>query len=448
MHLKIGDQIQVKTHSLSHEGLGVAKVDNFTVFVEGMLDQEEGIIQITRLAKNYGQARLLTLLEENPCRQKPICPIYDTCGGCELMHMKYPYQLRFKKEMVIQTLRRLGGFSHIEVEDVVGMEDPYRYRNKVQVPFGMERNEVIAGFYKKKSHDIIPFDDCFIQADLSTKIVHKVRDFLNKHKISAYNEVSGNGLIRHTLVRNNDSGRYMVILVATSTKVPHKNILIEELTQRFPEIDSIVLNINPKKTNVILGQESIVLFGQDRLEEEICGLQFVIHHNSFLQINHSQSSKLYLDVMQSLELTKDDIVVDAYCGVGTMSLLAAKEASYVYGIEVVEQAIENAKDNQIMNQINNVQFICGKSEIELEQIQQPIDVVILDPPRKGCDAKLLDTLIEKKVKKIAYVSCNIATLARDLKHLQNHYDFDIVKPYDFFPQTSHVESVVILKRKK
>lgn len=448
MNLKVGQTLQVKTHSLSHEGLGVAKVDDFTIFILGMMDQEEGIVQITKLHKTYGQATMVSLLEVNPCRQTPICPIFDACGGCEIMHFKYPYQLRFKKQMVMQTMRRLGGFANLEINDVIGMDDPYSYRNKVQVPFGMQKNKAIMGFYKKKSHEIIPFEQCYIQTDVSTRILHNIRDFLNKHKISAYNEVSHTGLVRHALIRNNDSGQYMVILVLTSKKLPMKALFVEELTKHFPEISSIIVNINPRKTNVILGDECLILHGQDRLESNICGLKFVIHHNSFLQINHEQSSKLYTYVMEKLQLKKTDVVVDAYCGVGTMALLAAKQAKYVHGIEIVPEAIQNAKDNQILNQINNAQFICGKSEVELDSIHDTIDAIILDPPRKGCDPALLDAIIKRNIAKIAYVSCNPATLARDLQHLASHYSFDTIQPFDFFPQTSHVEVVCFLEKKQ
>lgn len=449
MNIKINDIYQVVINGQSHEGYGVGKINGLAVFIPGAIIDEEVKIKITKVQKSFCFGEIIEILKESQHRTIPICPIFNECGGCEIMHYRYNYQLAFKKQMVIDTLLRLGGLSNIKVSDVVGMDEPYYYRNKVQVPYANKNDAVICGFYKKRTHEIIPFEECFIQEQVSTEIVKTVRDLANKYQISAYNEETHNGIIKHVMTRNNTKGEFMVVIVTNSKHLPYEKEIVEELLKHFPNIISIIHNINNKRTNVILGESLKVLYGQDLLIEEILGLKFQVNHQSFLQVNHQQTVKMYQKVIDLLKPDKDKIYVDAYCGVGTMGILIAKHAKHVYGIEIVEDAIKNAKINAKINGINNTTFIIGKTEEELSKLDIAIiDGIIIDPPRKGCERSLLDTIINSNIGRIVYVSCNVATLARDLKILHNCYEIKQIIPFDLFSQTSHVETVVLMSRVK
>ena len=439
MKQELNKTYQVTITSQNHEGDGVARINDLVVFVPGGVVEDVLEIKITKVYKNYMFGKIKQIITPSKYRIKPLCPIFGLCGGCEIMHYNYQYQLQFKKQLVIDALTRIAGLNDIEVCDVVGMDEPYYYRNKVQVPFGKIKNQVVCGFYKKNSHEIIPFNECYIQPKCSTEIVKFIRDFAKENNISIYNEQTHEGILRHVMIRSNSFNQYMVTIVTNSIDLPSEQKLIKKLTNTFPEIVSIVHNINLAKTNVILGTKYRVIFGKDELIEEILGLKFLINHQSFLQVNYKQTLKMYQTVIDLLKPTKDDVYIDAFCGVGTISLLLAKYAKKVYGIEIVKEAIDSANRNKRLNMMDNSEFILGKSEEEIYKMNlDNVSGIVVDPPRKGCEQTFLERIIETKIPKIVYVSCNVSTLARDLKVLKDYYRVEKVVPFDLFSQTAHV----------
>jgi len=329
------------------------------------------------------------------------------------------------------------------------MDEPYFYRNKVQVPFGCENGKVICGYFKKKSHEIAAFDYCYVQPEYVTDIIIFIRDLLNEYNISTYDEEKHEGLIRHVLVRNNYLGEVMVVFIINGKKIPHEKGIIENIVKSFPQVKSIIQNINIKETNVILGNKHRLLYGKDHLIDKLKDLKFNISHYSFFQINLEQTEKLYQTILDYLSPQLEDIIIDGYCGVGTISLMIAKRVKKVYGIEIVEDAIKNAKDNAKLNDIDNAEFIVGKVENEISKlINKNIAAVVLDPPRKGVKREVLEAIIDNKIPKLVYVSCNVATLARDVKILSENYNLEKISIVDMFPQTSHVECVTLMSRVK
>lgn len=445
--MNVLDIVKVECIDLNYDGLGVCKVDGFPIFVDRMLVGEVGEVKITKLSKNYGNGELIKLITTSTDRVKPICPIFDVCGGCEIMHLSYVAQLEFKRKAANETLKRLGKVN-FEVKKIVGMEDPYYYRNKVQIPYQMRKGKVICGFYKRGTHEIASFDDCFIQPKLSTEIAIFIRNLANEYGISAYDEKTKKGNLRHVLIRNTVNEDYMLVIVTNEDNLPHKDKLVEKITKRYPNVKSIIQNINNKDTNVILGEKTNLLHGPSTLFENLMGLNFILSYKSFFQTNHIQTEKLYSKVLEYAAPTKEDVIVDGYCGVGTISLLLAKHSKQVYGIEIVRDAVRDAKDNAKLNNIDNVSFVLGKTEEEILKMEDvTIDTIVVDPPRKGCDKQLLDSIISKKIDKIVYVSCNIATLARDLNILEENYEIKDITLYDMFPHSSHVEAVCLLERR-
>jgi 23S rRNA (uracil1939-C5)-methyltransferase len=319
----------------------------------------------------------------------------------------------------------------------------------VQIPYQMHEGKVICGFYKGGTHDVIPFEECFIQPNLSTEIALFIKDLANKYNITAYDENTKKGNLRHVLIRNTVNNDYMVVLITNEEKLPYQEKIVSELIKKYPNIKSIIQNINNKPTNVILGEKTNLFYGSLTLLEKIMGFNFILSYKSFFQTNHIQTEKLYSKVLEYAAPTKEDVIVDGYCGVGTISLVLAQKAKYVYGIEIVKDAIKDAKDNARLNDIDNVEFIVGKTEEEILKFKDiNIDTIIVDPPRKGCDKQLLDAIIAKKIKRIVYVSCNDATLARDLKILADDYEIKDITLFDMFPHSVHVECVVLMSRVK
>lgn len=443
--------LQLKCIDINHEGLGVVKADDFTIFVPNLLVGEEAKIRVNQIKKSFAFGEVVEYISYSKERVNPICKHFFKCGGCDLMHMNYESQLKFKLSMANATFKRIGHLD-FEIKNIIGMENPYEYRNKVQMPIGKKNGKIITGFYKKKSHDIIELDKCYIQPSLSTDITKLVKNVANDLKIQAYDEVNKNGCLRHVIVRKTFCGEYMIVLVVFDDS--KQNLyLLKELTERvvnrYSEVKSVILNVNKKINNVILGDSYKTLFGSDILIEEILGLKFRMSHKAFFQINLKQTEKLYSKALEYANINKEDIVLDCYCGVGTISLLASKKAKKVYGIEVVSEAINDAIENSKLNNINNAEFIVGKAEEKiLEFKDKEIDVMIVDPPRKGLDINVVNTIKQKKIRKIVYVSCDIATLARDLSLLSDMYKIDDVTLVDMFPQTADVETVVLLSRKK
>ncbi|HHX79597.1 MAG TPA: 23S rRNA (uracil(1939)-C(5))-methyltransferase RlmD [Acholeplasmataceae bacterium] len=445
--MKVNEAIKCICRDLNHQGLGVCKVDGFPLFVADLLVGEEALVKITKLQKKFGYGEVITRLKESPDRVEPICPVFNQCGGCQLMHLSYLSQLDYKVKMAEETFKRIGHLD-LKVKKIIGMDDPYYFRNKVQVPFREVDGEIEAGFFKKNTHDIVPLEVCFIQPKLATEITKTVKVLFKKYQLPAYNEEKHQGLLRHLLIRKTIKDDYMVVFITRSEAFLYKEEITRELIKKYPMVKSVIQNINPLKTNVILGDKSKLLYGSETLLDEMLGLKFHVSEKSFFQTNHLQTEALYREIERLVAPKPDEIIVDGYCGVGTISLLLARKAKKVYGIEIVQEAVNDAKVNANLNKINNVEFIAGRTETEIENFKAlKIDTIVVDPPRKGCDKTLLETIIAKKIKKVVYVSCDVATLARDLEILAEAYEIKEITLVDMFPQTTGVEAVCSLNLK-
>ncbi|WP_294395477.1 23S rRNA (uracil(1939)-C(5))-methyltransferase RlmD, partial [uncultured Clostridium sp.] len=438
--------------ALGYEGEGIAKIEGYPVFIAGALIGEKVKVNITKVKKNFAYGRLVEILEESPKRKKPECSIYNMCGGCTLQHLSYDGQLDYKFTRVKDCIRKIGGLDDSIVKYPIGMENMYRYRNKVQFPVGMVNGKLSIGFFSEKSHEIIDMDTCFLQDKKSEEIIRIIREWMINYSIMPAKKDGKffkKGIIRHIVVRKAfRTNEIMVILVTTNKKIPYIDKLIEDLNSSMPDIKSIVQNINDKDTNLVMGYECINLYGEDYICDYIGEYKFNISPLSFFQVNPVQTEVLYNKALEYANLNGNEIVFDAYCGTGTISLFLSQKAKKVYGVEIVPQAIDNAKVNAEINNINNAEFYVGKAE---EIIPRLIgdgiipEVIVVDPPRKGCDSKLLDALGKAEPRRIVYVSCDPSTLARDLKYLENEgYKAVEVQPVDMFPMTKHVENVALL----
>lgn len=437
---------------LTHEGQGVGKIEGFVVFVDSALPGETVTVKIVRETKSYAVGKLVTVDKPSKDRAIPFCPVFDSCGGCAVQHMSYQAQLDFKKDTVLQNIRRIGGLEDVKVLDTIGMPTPFKYRNKVQYPVSLEDNQVKIGFYESRSHNIIDSTECDIQPEESNVIRGLVRDFCKENNIGIYDEKTGKGLLRHVMVRKGfTTGEIMVVMVINGQKLPSSDKLIRLLTEKYENIKSIVLNVNTRNTNIILGDRNICLFGQNYISDYIGKYRFNISPLSFFQVNPIQTEVLYGKALEYAQLTGNETVFDLYCGIGTISLFLSEKARKVIGVEVVPEAIEDAKENALLNNITNTQFIVGEAEVEIPKLYAEghrADVVVVDPPRKGCDEVLLNTLVEMQPQRIVYVSCNPSTLARDMKYLHQHgFVAHEVQPVDMFPWSGHVECVVGMQRK-
>lgn len=406
----------------TYDGLGIGKVDGFPIFVEyaGLGDIVE--VEITKMKKNLAFAKVIRFIEKKSI--EPVCKDFYECGGCHIMHLPYEEQLQFKTNHVAETIKRIGKVDTV-IKDAIGMEDPYHYRNKLIIPFEGE----LAGLYKKGTHDIVDVEQCHI---------------LNKEAFEITQFLRGKVSIRNVLIRNaeyNDS--VMVVLIS---RKPVQGTIVQQLINQFPNIVSIVNNINDKNTNVILGEQSHILYGEDKYLDTLLGNEYSINHRSFYQVNIPQTEVLYTEAITAVNL-KDKTVVDAYCGIGSIGLSFAKDAKFVYGIEINPASIEMAKQNAKNNGIDNVEFIVGKSEEQIQSIIDGVDVVITDPPRKGCGEPFLQSLIDNDIKEVVYVSCNVSTLARDIAYLKEFYQVEYVQPVDMFPHTYHIECVAKLTKR-
>ncbi len=435
---------------MTHDGMGVCKIEGFPVFVANALKGEKAKVKIIKVNKSFGFGRLIMIESESPFRKEPICDHFFECGGCNLMHMNYQMQLDFKKYRIKETLRKLGKIE-TKVHETVGMINPYYYRNKSVIPFGEVNGKMISGLFKSRSHDIIDMKKCYIIPKITSDIVKYLKNVFVELSIPAYNEKARTGVIRHVIVRN--SHKYddiSVTIVTFTSKLPRKEIIIRKISSRFKRVVSIVHNYNPENTNVVLGRKSKILFGEDYIKDEINGVKFQISHRSFYQVNPIQVEELYKKAIEYADLTSDEVIIDAYCGIGTIALNVAKYAKTVLGVDIVKQAIDDATLNAHKNGIKNVKFVTGKAENVIKSWKNyNVDVLFVDPPRKGCDKEFLETIAEMQIPRIVYISCNVSTLARDLNYLQaNNYEVLEVAPYDMFPQTSHIESVTKLRLKK
>ncbi len=449
--LEVGKKYTAECVDLNHDGMGVFKVNGFTIFALNSIIGEVALLEIEKVNSNYAQAKILEIKKKSKDRVTPICKQFLECGGCDLMHMKYSKQLEFKENMGKETLRRIGDLQTVDkvCEGIIGTDnDNYHYRNKVQIPFSKIGKKTVCGFYKKKTHFIIPLEECYIQPQTCNEIAKFVKNLANEYGIDGYVENQKTGILKHLLIRKNSFNEYMVILVTRSEKINCLDEVVKKITNRYPEVKSILLNIQEKDTNVILGSKTVVLYGKDELIDELLGYKFKLSHRSFFQINHNQTEKLYLTVKEFASFNKNDIVLDAYCGVGSIGITLSQSVKKVCGIEVVPEAVENAKENAKINGINNITFYTGKVEEVISDLKDiNFDVVVVDPPRKGCDQSFIKTIIDNNIKKVVYVSCNVATLARDIKLLCDYYNVKRVKFVDMFPFSADVESVALLERK-
>ncbi|KXG42646.1 23S rRNA (uracil(1939)-C(5))-methyltransferase RlmD [Tepidibacillus decaturensis] len=447
--VKINQTIEMEFTGLGHNGEGVGKYQGYTLFVSGALPGEIAKVKITKTNKNYGFARLLQVIKPSPDRVKPTCSIYEQCGGCQLQHLSYKGQLDQKRKIVQDNLERIGKIEDVTIHPTLGMENPWNYRNKSQVPFAEREGGLVAGFFAKGTHEVIDMKKCVIQQEANDRMVQDVRRIAEELGISAYNEVTHTGILRHVVSRvGANTGELMLILVTSRKDFPKKEQLVEKILEEIPELTSLVQNINEERTNVILGLKSITLWGRNVIYDTIGDIKFAISPRSFYQVNPEQTKVLYDKALEYAELTGEEIVIDAYCGIGTISLFVAQRAKHVYGVEIIPEAIKDAKRNAEINEIENVTFEVGAAEKVIPKwVEQGIkaDVVVVDPPRKGCDEALLQTIIELKPKRMVYVSCNPSTLARDLRVLEDGgFKTVEVQPVDMFPQTSHVETVCLL----
>ncbi|GAB7387722.1 23S rRNA (uracil(1939)-C(5))-methyltransferase RlmD [Bacillaceae bacterium] len=447
------DRIELKIDGLSHQGDGVGRYEGFTLFVPQALPGERVNVQVEKVKKNYGHARLLEVVEASPHRVEPPCPIYRRCGGCQLQHLSYGEQLRQKRQIVIDNLERIGKLENVTVHPTLGMDEPWRYRNKAQVPIGEERGGLIGGFYAKGTHEIIDMEACLIQHEKNDEVVNLVKRLAASHGIKAYDEAAHRGLLRHVVVKVGfRTGEVMVILITNGETIPNGERLIEEIRKHVPEVRSIVQNINTKRTNVIFGDKTKVLWGDRVIHDYIGDLKFAISARSFYQVNPVQTEKLYNLALRYAGLSGKETVIDAYCGIGTISLFLARRAKRVYGVEIVPEAISDAQVNARLNGIDNVEFAVGEAEKVIPQwYAQGVraDVIVVDPPRKGCDEQLLETIVKMRPERVVYVSCNPSTLARDLRYLEDGgYRTLEVQPVDMFPHTMHVECVAQIVLRK
>ena len=433
-------------------GVGIGKYEGFTVFVEGGLIQDKVKVRINKSKKNYAVGDIVKIIEKSPFRVERICSDdLKDCGGCQIQELDYNKQLELKTNEVKQVISRIGKLENVEIHETIGMKNPCRYRNKAQFPIQNINGETAIGFYKKKSHNVIPTDMCVIQHDINDKIIKIIKTYIQAYNVSLYNETTHTGVLRHLVTKVGfTTNEVMVVLVANGTNLPHLNELASVLKENIPGFKTLVLNINKAKTNVILGKENKVIYGNGKINDYIGDLVFEISPLSFFQVNPIQTEVLYNKALEYAELKENDTVFDIYCGIGTISLFLAQKATKVYGIEIIEDAIKDAKINAKLNKLDNVEFYVGKAEEVVPKMYsegKTANVVVVDPPRKGCDEKVLDTIVSMKPDRVVYVSCNPSTLARDLAYLyERGYKCVEIQPVDMFPHTMHVECCALMSR--
>ena len=449
--LRRNDIFEMTCENFGQDAQGVCRHDGMAVFVPGMLPGERAMVRIVKPEKRYAFGRIEQLLDSAPERTEPFCPIYKRCGGCSCQHMTYETSLRFKQDQVQQLLARVGGLD-IQVPPVLGMDTPFAYRNKGAYPVGEIKGEPACGFFAPRSHDLVPLPEqgCLIQREDANAATRAVLAWMKQSGARAYDEISGKGLVRHIMTRSTQAGGLMVVLVVTRRDIPKKDLLIDSLLKAVPGLVSLCLSINNRRTNVILGEEIHVLWGEGVMEDTLHGLKFSVSPLSFFQVNPMQTEKLYQLALDYAQLTGNETVVDAYCGAGTISLMLARKAKKVIGIEIVEPAIENANANAARNGVTNAEFIVGATEDVLPNLvaqgMRP-DVIVVDPPRKGCEEPVLHAILESRPKRVVYVSCGAPTLARDAKILcEGGYRAEKVQCVDMFCWTGAVETVMLFEK--
>lgn len=452
MGLVKNEVIELTIDDMGTDGEGIGHYDGITIFVKDAVIGDRILAKIMKMKKKYGYARLEKVLVSSEFRGEPKCKFYRQCGGCQLQALKYEEQLKFKERKIENNLRRIGGFENIPMLPIIGMDEPYYYRNKAQYPVGMDKDgNVVAGFYAGRTHSIIPNTDCALGVHENKEVLETIIAFMDKNSILPYDENTKSGIVRHILIRKGFvTGEIMVCIVINADTLPHKKQLVSELC-KIEKMTSISLNINKQNTNVILGDKLISVYGPLYIYDYIGSVKFRISPLSFYQVNPYQTKILYDKVIEFADFKGNETVWDLYCGIGTISLYIASHVKKVYGVEIVPQAIEDARQNAIENNIPNAEFYVGKAEEVVPDLYEKegifADVIVVDPPRKGCDQALLDTIVKMSPYKLIYVSCDSATLARDLKYLcQNGFVLEKVQGVDQFGQSVHTEVVTCLHR--
>lgn len=454
------DEFELEIDDIGTEGEGIAHIDGYALFIKDAIPGDIVRVKVIKAKKNYGYGRLMEIVKPSKNRVEPVCPVARQCGGCQIQHLSYEAQLSYKENKIKNCLVRLGKFPQEQIdtimEPILGMEEPYHYRNKAQFPVGMSKEgELVTGFYASRTHSIIPALSCAIQDKRNEEILNIVLDVMKQYNISSYNEVSHTGLVRHILTRvGHHTGEIMVCLIINGNTLPHADEFIKHLTV-LEGMKSISININKEKTNKILGDKVKTLWGTEYIVDYIGDIKYQISPLSFYQVNPLQTQKLYQTALDYAGLTGNEIVWDLYCGIGTISLFLAQKAKMVYGVEIVPEAIADANRNKEFNDIKNVEFFVGASEEVLPEKykesngKMTADVIVVDPPRKGCDGALLETILNMAPERVVYVSCDPATLARDLKILcEGGYELEKVRGCDMFGHSGHVETVVLLSQRK
>lgn len=432
------------------EGEGIAKIDGFTIFVPNSIKGEKVRVLIVKVLKSHAFGKVLEILEKSEYRVEEDCLTYKRCGGCDLRHVEYKETLKMKQNAV-QSLVNKTLKEKVKVEETEGMENPYNYRNKAQYPVGVDKEgKPVIGVFAKRTHEIIPIKECLIQNKKAEELAKFVLDFISENNISIYNEESQKGLVRHIVTKIGlKTNEIMLILVINGESIAKEKELVSKVKEKFPEVKTIVKNINRENTNVIMGKENVNIYGDGYIKDKLGDFIFKISPHSFYQVNPVQAEKLYNIGVEAAKIDKEDTVFDLYCGIGTITLFMSKYAKKVYGIEIVEEAIKDANENARINNVDNTEFIAGDVEIVLDRLinKEHIipDVVMVDPPRKGLDSKSIENLLKILPKKLVYISCNPATLVRDLSKLEDKYKITMIKPVDMFPFSKHIECVSLLK---
>ena len=462
--MKKNDKITVTIEDIGVNGEGIGKVEGYTLFVKDAIMGDTVEAVITKPKKNYAYAKMISIIESSKHRVPAKCPVARQCGGCQIQELSYEAQLAFKNKKVRGNLERIGGFSPELLDEIMepicGMDEPFYYRNKAQFPIGTDKEgKIVTGFYAGRTHQIIPNTDCALGVPVNQDILQIILDYMNECHVTAYNEETGRGLVRHVLIRYGfKTKEIMVCLVINGDNLPHSEKLVDKLTQ-IEGMTSITYSVNRENTNVIMGKEIGVLWGQDYITDYIGDIKYQISPLSFFQVNPAQTEKLYGLALEYADLKGEETVWDLYCGIGTISLFLAQKAEKVYGVEIVPQAIDDAKNNAKINAIENAEFFVGKAEEVLPDYYAQYerehgkkayaDVIVVDPPRKGCDETLLQTMVQMRPERIVYVSCDSATLARDLKYLcENGYEITRCRAVDQFPQSVHCEVITLLQSVK
>ena len=445
-------EYEVEIIDNGYDGEGIAKIEDFTIFINGAIKGEICKILIVKVNKSYAFGKLIEIIKKSENRVQEDCTTYKRCGGCSLRHIKYDSTLRMKREMV-QNLVNKSLNKKVDVNNVIGMEKPYYYRNKLQYPVGKNKEGIpVMGVFASRTHEIIPTENCLIQNKKAQEVANVIFKFIKEKNISLYDEKTRKGAIRHIIVKIGiATNEIMCIIVTNEGKIANENVLVNTIASKYPEVKTIVKNINNKNTNVILGDKNIILYGDGYIYDELMEYKFKISAKSFYQTNPIQTEKLYKKAIEFANLKENDILCDLYCGIGTIGICASNKVKKVYGIEIVEEAIEAAKENAKLNNVDNIEFIAGDVEVAFKKLLEDDKVkptaIIVDPPRRGLDNITINKILETEVKKLVYVSCNPATMVRDIKMLEEKYEVKEIQPVDMFPYTSSVECVALLELK-